>query len=73
MSTLFVRKIPATEPGKLDQVAFINYRPLDTGDSAQDYLIQLGQEMDMVYGFRFRSNLWTTHDRRGNFYMTITD
>jgi hypothetical protein len=29
--------------------------------------------MDMVYGFRYRSNAWYKHDKRGSFYMTIED
>ena len=73
VSTPLARKIPAAQPGDLDYVAFVSYRPLDTGDSAQDYLIQLGQEMDMVYGFRYRSSAWYRHDKRGWFSMKVDE
>ena len=73
VSTPLARAIPAANPGDLSYVAFVSYRPLDTGDSAQDYLIQLGEEMDMVYGFRYRSSDWYKHDKRGWFSMKVDE
>lgn len=65
--------IEPNDPTDLTFVSMVTYRPLDTGDSEQDFLIRLGSKMEMVYGFRYTSNQWNRHDRRGFFDMTITE
>ena len=50
---------------------FVTRRKLDTGDSGEDYLIQLDEEIDMVFGMRVRDSKWKNHDFKGQFRMTF--
>ena len=50
-----------------DRMVFLSYRNLDTGDSAQDYLINLRERTDMIYAWRERNSIWKYHSKRGNF------
>ena len=47
------------------KVHFLVYRDLDTGDEEKDFLIELGTEIDMVYGFYLSSSDWNEHTARG--------
>ena len=49
------------EENDYNKVAFVCYRNIDTGDSAQDYLIKLREETDMVYAWRLRDSRWKYH------------
>jgi hypothetical protein len=74
-SKVFAAGAPAGTLAGVDykQIAFLTYRPLDTGDTAEDFLVQLGREMDMVYALRLRDSSWSLHDRRGEFKMTLDE
>ena len=50
---------------------FVTRRKLDTGDSGEDYLIPLDEEIDMVFGMRVRDSKWKNHDFKGQFRMTF--
>ena len=48
-----------------NKITFITRRALDTGDSGQDFLVPIGKELPMSYGFVSGSAAWRQHDDKG--------
>ena len=59
-----------TETGKMK---FVTRRKLDTGDSEQDFLVKLGEEMPMIYGYKKGTSVWTKHDTYGIWSLKIEE
>ena len=54
-------------------MAFLTWRQLDTGDTEEDFLIKLGEEIDCVWAWRVSDSEWKGHNARGYFSMTIDE
>ena len=55
------------------KMKFVTRRKLDTGDSEQDFLVQLGQKMPMIYGYKKGTSKWIKHDTYGVWSLQIED
>ena len=64
---------PDVEGAEYNQVQFLVYRDLDTGDTADDYVIKLGEEMEMIWGIRVTDSRWYGHDFRGTWDLMIDE
>ena len=53
-----------------ETVTFETKRKLDTGDAEQDYLVPLGEEIDMVWAIHEKTGEWKEHTKYGNFKVT---
>ena len=54
-------------------VKWVTKRKLDTGDLAEDYLIPLNDEIDIVWAIGLSSGDWKYHDLWGRFRMTFDE
>lgn len=49
----------------------MTWRPLDTGDSEEDFLIPMNENINMVWSFRSDDADWRIHIRRGYFNVSL--
>ena len=56
-----------------DKVSLVTYRDLDTNDAEKDFVVQLNEEIDMVYGIYLASHQWKEHSKRGYWSMKLTE
>ena len=66
---LKVVSIEAADDGS--SVRFVTTRKLDTGDAEKDFLIQLGEEIDMNWAVSLYTSDWVRHDFRDKFRITF--
>ena len=52
-------------------LTFITRRKLDTGDSDEDYVVEPGIEMAMIYGYKKGDTKWKKHDEYGVWSLLI--
>ena len=64
-------QVPASSPTDYPKVYFMTWRPLDTGDTEEDFLIPLNADIDMVWSFRSDDSDWRIHIRRGYFNIQL--
>ena len=55
------------------KMKFVTRRKLDTGDSEQDFLVRLGEQMPMIYGYKKGTSQWTKHDTYGVWSLKIEE
>ena len=72
VSNLFEQIKPKfdSETGKM---TFLTRRKLDTSDSDQDYIAQIGTQIPMVYGYKKGTSDWVKHDEYGVWSLKIED
>lgn len=63
VSNIYNEVDPVTEDD--GRMTFVTRRPLDTGDSSEDYLAQLGVKMPMIYAYRTSDSNFIYHEKRG--------
>ena len=56
------------ETGKMK---FVTRRKLDTGDSEQDFLVRLGEDIPMIYSYKKGTSNWVKHDEFGVWSLKI--
>ena len=54
------------------RIKFVTRRKLDTGDTLEDYLIPLNQEIDIVWALHHQTGEWKEHSFKG-YYSTTFD
>ena len=55
------------------KMTFRTRRSLDTGDSAQDYLVPINESMPMIYAYKKGNSRWSKHDEYGVWSALVTD
>ena len=55
------------------RVKLVTKRRLDTGETSEDYLIPLNQEIDMVWAWKSDSGEWAYHNQYGRWKVTFDE
>ena len=51
---------------------FITRRKLDTGDTEQDFLVLVGDEIPMIYAYKKNTSDWVYHSKRGVWSLQLS-